>query len=69
MKLIKNFFTALLISVLVIIFPASVKAEDINMAVKTGDHGIIGIIVAIIAFIATAFITTKLTKHKNKKIK
>ena len=68
-KLTKRFFTVLLISVFVMIFPFSARADDVNMAVNTGDHGIIGIIVAAAAFIATAFITVKLTKHNNIKIK
>jgi len=69
MKLIKRFFTLLLISVLFILFPFSAKAIDLNTAVKTGDRGIIGIIIAVTAFITTAFITTRLTKYKNKKKK
>ena len=68
-KLTKRFFTVLLISVFVTIFPFSARAEDINMAVNTGDYGIIGIIVAAAAFIATAIITVKLTRNNNKKIK
>ena len=69
MKFIKKFLKSLLITGFIIISPFSVKATDINMAVKTGDRGIIGIIIAVIAFITTAFITIRLTKHKNKKIK
>jgi len=69
MKIIKNFSAFLLISAVVMIFPFTAKAADLNTAVKTGDRGIIGIIVAVAAFIATAFITTKLTKYKNKKPK
>ena len=72
MKIIKRFFVLLLIYTFALIFPFSVRAVDfsnLNMAVKTGDRGIIGIIIAVVACIATAFITMRLTKHKNKKIK
>ena len=65
-KLTKRFFTILLISVFAMIFSFSVRAEDVNRAVNTGDYGIIGIIVAAVAFIATAIITVKLTRNKNK---
>jgi len=68
-KLTKTFLTGLLIFMFVIIFSFSVSAEDVNTAANTGDYGIIGIVVAAVAFIATAFITIKLTKHKNTKIK
>ena len=37
-----------------------------DLAVKTGDRGILSIVIAAAAFIMTAIITTKLTKHKNK---
>ena len=71
MKIIKKIFTVLLISVFVIVFPfsMSVKAADINAAVRTGDKGIIGIVIAVVAFIITAFVTNRLTKNNNKKIK
>ena len=69
MKLFKRKLTLLLISAFVMIFPFSVKAADLNTAAKTGDEGIIGIGIAIIACIITAFITIKLTKHNNKKTK
>jgi len=71
-KLMKRFFTALLISVFVIISPFSASAADantVNTAVKTGDNGVIWIVIAVAAFFATAFITIKLTKHNNKNIK
>ena len=66
MKIIKRFFTLLLISSFILILPFSAGADDINTAVKTGEKGILGIIIACAAFIATAFITMKLTKYKNK---
>jgi len=71
MKFIKKLFVLLLIYTVAVIFPFSARASDlsINMAVKTGDRGVIGIIIAVVAFVATAFITMRLTKHKNKKIK
>jgi predicted permease len=48
--------------------PVSANAESFGISnPKTGDTGIIGIIIAVAAFIATAFITTKLTKRKNKR--
>jgi hypothetical protein len=46
--------------------PFTAKANDINTAVKTGDRAIGGVIIAVAAFIVTAFITTRLTKRKNK---
>lgn len=69
MKLIKKIFVLLLIFAFAFVLPVTVNAEDVKMAVETGDRGIIGIVIALAAFIATAFITTRLTKHKNKKIK
>jgi|GEM_PF-1303769 len=69
MKIINKILTLLSVSAFVFIFPLSVGASDINVAVDTGDHGIIGIIIALTALIATAFITTRLTKNKNKKFK
>jgi len=68
-KLLKNFFTVLLISIFVAVSPFLANAEDVNTAAVTDDRGIIGIIIAVVAFVATAFITIKLTKHNNKKIK
>ena len=66
-RLKRIIFTLLLISMLIIIFSLSASAEDINMVVRTGDYGIIWIIVAVIALIATVFITARLTKHNNKR--
>jgi len=66
MKIIKRFLKSLLIFGLILILPFSVRADDVNIAVKTGDGGIIGIAVAFVAFIATAYITMRLTKYKNK---
>jgi len=66
MKLIKNIFKLLLTYILIVVLPFSVKAGDLNTAAKTGDREMIGVIIAFIAFIVTAFITTRLTKRKNK---
>jgi uncharacterized membrane protein (DUF485 family) len=67
MKLIKKIFAVFLAYIFILAFPVSAKATDLNLntAVETGDR-IAGIVIAIIAFIVTAFITTKLTKRKNK---
>ena len=46
--------------------PVSAGEAGADIAAKTGDSGLIGIIIAVAAFIATAFITAKLTKRKNK---
>jgi len=69
MKLMKRFFVISLISAFALMLPISARADDINAAANTGDQGIIGIGVALVAFIATAFITMRLTKHKNRKNK
>ena len=46
--------------------PVSAVASGADIAARTGDSGLISIIIAVAALIATAFITTKLTKRKNK---
>ena len=62
----KKIFALLLTYILILIIPFTAKANDINTAVKTGDRAVGGVIIAIAAFIVTAFITTRLTKRKNK---
>ena len=69
LKLMKSFFTVLLISAFVFVFRVSAAADDLNIAVNTSDDAIIWIIIAVIALIATTFITTKLTKRKNNRQK
>ena len=59
-------FTFLLSIIFIIPVSVSAAGDNAETIVKTGDSGILGIIIAVIAFIATAFITTKLTKRKNK---
>ena len=68
-KFMKGIFTLLLISMFTIIFSVSARAEDINAVVRTGDYGVIWILVAVAALITTVFVTSRLTKHNNKKIK
>jgi len=53
-----------LVSALIFIAPVSVSAGDISA--RTGDRGVLSIVIAAAAFIITAIITTKLTKRKNK---
>ena len=69
MKILKRFAAFLPVAAFMLIMPVSARADDLSAAVKTGDKGVIGIIIAVVAFIATAVITVKLTKYKNKKIK
>jgi len=66
MKLIKNFLKVILIYIFILILPFSTRADDLGTVVKTGDRGLIGLIIAFMAFIVTAFITVKLTRQKNK---
>lgn len=66
MKIIKRIFAILLIYILNIIFAVSVSAQGPDIAAGTGDREIIGIVIAAVACIATAVITLKLTKNKNK---
>ncbi|MCL1819251.1 MAG: hypothetical protein FWG36_01195 [Oscillospiraceae bacterium] len=42
------------------------SAQGPDIAAGTGDREIIGIVIAAVACIATAVITLKLTKNKNK---
>jgi hypothetical protein len=67
MKLIKNFLRILPMAAFVFAFPLQAKAGEFTGSVETGDSGLIGIAVAVAACIVTAFVTTRLTKHKNKK--
>ena len=66
MKLMKKFFGLLLTYIFALILPLTAEAGDLNAAAKTGDGEIIGVIIAFVAFIVTAFITMRLTKRKNK---
>jgi len=66
MKLMKKIFKLLLTYILILNLPFYAGASDLNAAAKTGDREIIGVIIAFIAFIVTAYITTRLTKRKNK---
>lgn len=66
MKIIKRFFVLPFIYIFNLIFTVSVQADDLTVAAATGDREIIAIIIAAIACIVTAFITTKLTRNKNK---
>ncbi|MCL2096840.1 MAG: hypothetical protein FWH10_08065 [Oscillospiraceae bacterium] len=50
----------------IFVTPVYANAANIDAAAKTGDRGILSIIIAAAAFIMTAVITTKLTKRKNK---
>ena len=67
MKLLKKIFGLLLTYIFVLIMPLTAGAGDLNLntAVKTGDE-LIGVIIAFVAFIVTAFITLRLTRRKNK---
>ena len=66
MKLLKKIFKLLLTYIFIFILPFSVRATDLGTAAETGDREIIGVVIAFIAFIVTFFITTRLTKRKNK---
>jgi len=63
MKSIKNIIAAF---AFIVFTPVSANAAGVDIAVKTGDRGILNIVIAAVAFIVTAIITTKLTKYKNK---
>ena len=66
MKIMKRFFAILLTYILALSLPFAVRADDLNAAAKTGNREMIGVVIAFIAFVITAFITTKLTRNKNK---
>ena len=72
-KFIKRIFDFMLIFMLLIIlfsvFIFPVSADGGAVPAETGDNGFFGIVIALIVFIAAAFITIKLTKSKNRKNK
>ena len=69
MGLLKKIIKMLPIPIFVFILGVPAWAADSGAAAKTGDDALIWIAVAVAACVATAFITMKLTKYKNKKIK
>ena len=69
MNLLKKFFKLIYTAAVSFAFSVPAKADSVGLgaAPETSDKGIIiSILVAVAAFIMTAFITTKLTKYKNK---
>ncbi|MCL2158221.1 MAG: hypothetical protein FWH48_02305 [Oscillospiraceae bacterium] len=70
MKPIKKILKILLPPAIIFAFPIFANAGDLAAdSPKTGDGGLLAIAVAAVACAITAFVTLKLTKHKNKKIK
>lgn len=67
MKFIKFFLKILPTAAFVFAFPLRAEAGELTNSVETGDSGLIGIAIAVAACIVTAFVTMRLTKHKNKK--
>ena len=67
MKLIKKILKIILMPAFIFALPFQAKAGELSGSVKTGDGGLVGIAIAVIACILTAFVTMHLTKNKNKK--
>jgi hypothetical protein len=66
MKLMRNIFKLLLTYIFTLSLPLYAKAIDLSTAAETGDRELIGVGIAFVAFVVTAYITLRLTKRKNK---
>ena len=65
MKILKKIFELSLTYIFILLMSFTVQSVELNAAAETGDE-IIGIIIAFVALVITAFVTMRLTKRKNK---